>query len=498
MICLYVSQCDERILKRREDAEEDSKGEKEQIIVLSRYRQSVRANRKATWFEQIMAAIALTNLILVLFDLSYIPYRDLYLRTLPNFTEWYGEKFKGIEPDRTTVAYLKLVDRLESQEIDDSKALLAQLREQSTVIVDENPFAVASKSGTLERIKNLMRDRFQEDSSKAAFNQFWSEDYLQTNTAEKLAFFDREIRPLMNVNYFRGINERGNPIDSFWRIDLWFMALFATEFLIRTYVLSRRHENASWPDAMLWRIYDVPLFIGFWRWLRIIPVTLRLHQAGWVNLEPMRNRVSRAIVSQFAVELTEIVLLRAIDQTQRLIQEGDVTRWLLAASDRNQYVDLNGIDEVQTLTKRLSDVMVYKVLPRVKPDLDALIEHSVIGALQQAPAYQGLKFMPGFDNISAQISHQVVAELSKTMTQSLQAAVADPKTATLTGRLLDRLGETLRYELQNAETTTDIRQLISDLLEEVKINYVERIAGEDVEQIRASRYRIYDAANRRR
>ena len=106
--------------------------------------------------------------------------------------------------------------------------------------------------------------------------------------------------------------------------------------------------------------------------------------------------------------------------------------------------------------------------------------------------------MPGFDSISAQISHQVVAELSKTLTQSLQAAAADPKTATLTGRLIDRLGETLRYELQNAETAAEIRQLISDLLEEVKINYVERIAEEEEEQIQASRYRIYGAASRRR
>ena len=465
-------------------------------MALSRYRQRVRTKRKATWFERMMAAIALINLTLVLFDLSYIPYRDLYLRFFPALTEWYGERFKGIEPERTTVAYLELVDSLEAQNIEDSEALLAQLRERSAAIVDEDPFAVAGKSGTLERIKNLMRDRFQEDSSKAAFRQFWSADYLQTDTEEKLAFFESEIRPLMNTNYFRGINERGNPIDLFWVIDIWFMALFAVEFLARTYVMSLRHKNATWLDAMLWRAYDVPMFLGFWRWLRVVPVTLRLHQARWVNLEPVRNRISRAVVSQFAVELTEIVLLRALDQTQRLVQDGDITRWLLAASDRNQYVDINGIDEVQTLAKRLSDVMVYRVLPKVKPDLDALIEHSVVGALQQAPAYQGLKFMPGFDNISAQISHQVVAELSKTLTQTLQAAFADPQTAALTSRLLDRLGDTLRYELQNAETTMEIRQLISDLLEEFKINYVSRIAEEDAEQMEAARYRIYGVTGR--
>lgn len=465
-------------------------------MALSRYRQRIRAKRKATWFERIMAAIALINLVLVLFDLSYIPYRDLYLRLFPDLTEWYGERFKGIEPERTTVAYLSLVDTLADRNIEDSAALLAQLRDRSAAIIDEDPFAVAGKSGTLERIKNLMRDRFKEDSAKDAFSQFWSEDYLRTDTAEKLGFFNSEIRPLMNSNYFRGINERGKPIDLFWQIDIWFMALFAAEFLARTYVLSLRHKNANWLDAMLWRIYDVPMFVGFWRWLRIVPVTLRLHQARWANLEPVRNRISRAIVSQFAVELTEIVLLRALDQTQRLVQEGDITRWLLAASDRHQYVDINGIDEVQTLAKRLLDVLVYRVLPKVKPDLDALIEHSVVGALRQAPAYQGLKLMPGFDSISAQISHQVVAELSKTLTQTLQAASADPKTAALTGRLLDRLGEALRYELQNAETAVEIRQLVNDLLEEFKINYVSRIAEEDAEQMEAARYRVYGVTRR--
>lgn len=445
-----------------------------------------------------MAAIALINLALVLFDLSYIPYRDQYLRFFPSLTRQYGERFKGIEPERTTVAYLELVDTLENRDIEGSEALLGQLRERSEAIVDEDPFAVAGKSGTLERIKNLMRDRFQEDSSKLAFNQFWSEDYLQTDTEEKLAFFNSEIRPLMETNYFRGINERGNPIDLFWQIDIWFMALFAAEFVARTYVLTLRYKNASWLDTMLWRIYDVPMFVGFWRWLRIVPVTLRLHQAKWANLEPVRNRISRAIVSQFAVELTEIVLLRALDQTQRLVRDEDITKWILAASDRNQYVDINGINEVQTITKRLSDVVVYKVLPKIKPDLDALIEHSVVGALQQAPAYQGLKFMPGFDNISAQISHQVVAELSRTLTQTLQAAFADPKTAALTSRLFDRFGETLRHELQNAETTTEVRQLVNDLLEEFKINYVSRIAEEDSEQAEAARYRIYGVASRTR
>lgn len=454
-----------------------------------------------------MAAIALLNLILVLLDMSYIRFRDLYFQVAPAATVWYGERFKGIEPERTTVEYLSLVAALEQEIADRPSAdltrpavtnLLEQLRAQSITLIDENPFAVAGKSGTLERIKNLMRDRMMDTSAKQAFSQFWDSPNLSAaSVREELAFFDEQIRPLMETNYFRGISESGYPIDQFWLIDIWFMALFAAEFLARTYVMSRRYPSTTWLDAMLWRIYDVPLFIGFWRWLRVIPVTIRLHQAKLINLEPARNRISRALVSQFAVELTEIVLLRGIDQLQRVVQEGDVRQMLKAASKR-RYVDINGVDEVQTIAKHLSDLLVYQVLPKTKPELDALLQHSVVGALQQAPAYQGLKFMPGFDGLSAQISHQVVSELSKTLTTTLQEALADEKGAALTSRLIASFTEHLQAAIQNADTLDEVRSLIVDLLEEIKINYVEGIAAEDVDQMQATRYRLYGATQRSR
>lgn len=468
-----------------------------QVVVVKKKRP------RATWFERLMAAIALINLILVLFNLSYIPYRDHYLQLFPETTVWYGERFKGIEPERTTTHYLSLVDELiayRNGQQDDSfnpQETLVALREQSTVIIDENPFAEAGKSGALEQIKNELRTYEDNDSAKEAFNQFWSSaEYSNPTDAANLQFFETEIRPLMETNYFRRINESGNPVDLFWQIDLGFMVLFALEFLARTFALSRRQPATSWLDAMLWRLYDIPMFIGFWRWLRVIPVTLKLHQAQWVNLEPVRNRLSRALVSQFAVELTEIVLLRVIDQAQRLIRDGDISRILIAATDRSQYVDINGVNEVETITKRLADVVVYQVLPKVKPELDALLQHSVVGALQQAPAYQGLKFMPGFEGLSQQISAQVVTELSKTLNQTLQNAFADKQGAALTSALFTSFGEHLSQEIQRADTMAEVRSLVVDLLEEIKINYVERIAEEDVEQRQEARYRIYGVTSR--
>ncbi|NJO49898.1 MAG: hypothetical protein HC840_11155 [Leptolyngbyaceae cyanobacterium RM2_2_4] len=47
-----------------------------------------KARRRARLFERIMAAIALLNFALVLFDYSYIPFRDFYLRQIPPITLW--------------------------------------------------------------------------------------------------------------------------------------------------------------------------------------------------------------------------------------------------------------------------------------------------------------------------------------------------------------------------------------------------------------------------
>lgn len=39
-----------------------------------------KVSPRSLWFDRLMAFLALANLGLVLFDLSYVPARDLYLR----------------------------------------------------------------------------------------------------------------------------------------------------------------------------------------------------------------------------------------------------------------------------------------------------------------------------------------------------------------------------------------------------------------------------------
>ncbi|MEO0432978.1 MAG: hypothetical protein AAF151_14930 [Cyanobacteria bacterium J06656_5] len=471
-----------------------------------RPRSSARRRTFQLWFERLMVAIATANLLLVAFDLSYIRFRDQYLKVLPQPTTWYGQTFKGIEGHRVTDAYLEDVAALqatletEALESPTVQQHLADLQQSSVNLIDENPFAVANKSGTLERIKQLMRDRTgQENSSKDAFRTFWSQAHLESDLSEELDFFNTQIRPRIETNYWRSIGFNGLPTDRFWLIDSPFIILFATEFLARTYVLSRRHANSNWFDAMLWRIYDVPLFLPFWRWLRVVPVVVRSNQAQLSHLDSLQSRLNRLLISQFAVELTEVVFLRMIDQVQNLIKEGQISRWVFElTAGKENYIDLNDVDEVQTIAKRLTDIIVNKVLPEIKPDIDAVLSHTVTGAIAQAPAYQGLSILPGFTNLSGQLTQQISAEVSKNLYGSLKQALADDKGADLMGKLVESFGQHLRDELQEGNTLNELQLLITAFLEELKVNYVERIANDDVETRQANTYRLYSTTQKAR
>jgi hypothetical protein len=460
--------------------------------------------RRNLWFERVMASLALVNLLLVLFDLSYIPMRDFWLHhqikffgftlqiPLPPITKWY-DPIKGIEPYRDTQQYLQRVDALESQisqtgvRSPQVEAILQELRRRSTEIVDTNPFQVANKTGTLEKIKNRMREhvfRSKDASAKESFRTFWSQNYLATRGREQgLGFFNREIRPLFETNYYRPLGENGEFVNRFGLIDFPFFIVFGLEFLARTWFISRRRLGVSWLDAMLWRWYDIFLLLPVFRWLRIIPVTIRLNQAELLDLDRIQRQASQGFVATIAEDLTEVVVIRVINQIQSSIREGDIANWLSKREVR-PYIDLNNTDEVAAITSLLMQLAVYQILPKIRPDIEALLQHHLEKVLNQSPAYQGLQKLPGMEQLQHDLTGRLVKEISQALYDGLNSAMEpDPVGDQLFRRLIEHLSEALGSEIQAKQTLQKIQSLLTDLLEEIKVNYVERLSEEDLEAV---------------
>lgn len=474
---------------------------------------SKKGLRRSLWFERGMAILALVNLLLVLFDLSYIPLRNFWLQgriqvlgltlgqvrfpgltlkiPLPPITQWY-DPIKAIEPYRDTDQYLKRVDDLENQMLvtgvrsPQVEVILQDLRRLSEEMVDTNPFALANKTGTLEKIKNRMRQHIpsEENSAKEAFRRFWSQNYLATyDQSQGIEFFNREIRPLIETNYYRPIEENGEFVDRFWLIDLPFVILFGLEFVARTWLISRRHIGVSWLDAMLWRWYDIFLLMPFWRWLRVIPVTIRLNQAELIDLSRIQKQISQGAVAGMAEDLTEVVVVSVINQVQGSIRSGDIARWLSKREVR-PYIDINNTDEVAALTSLVMRLVVDRVLPKIKPDIEALLHHNLEKAIKQSPAYQRLEVLPGLEQAQHQLTERLATEITQALYDGLNSALEeDPIGEELFKRLLEHLSEAIGSEIQAKQTLQRIQSLLTDLLEEVKINYVERLSEEDLEKI---------------
>lgn len=458
------------------------------------------------WFERLMGLGALINLVLVILDLSYMPLRDQYLRFLPQLTTWYGETFKGIEPDRFTAHYLDTVDQLEQQVSQTgltsiaAQEILEDLQQQSTAIITENPFQLANRSGNLERIKNEMRDRMEVDSATDAFNEFWDASYLtQAGFPTEIAFFNSEVRPLVETNFFRRTAIHGGFEDLFWRIDMWFNLLFGLELLARSIYLDRRYKNFTWRDAILWRWYDLLLLVPFsairlpWlALLRIIPVTIRINQSNLINLDPIQNSISRFAISQVAVEITEMVVLRIIDQMQSLVRDGSASQALLNPGAGRRYIQIGGVNELEVIAQRLAALMVYNVLPQVKPEIDALLKHTITQAFDSTPGYQGFRQLPGIGDLPDQVAQRMVTQLSANLYDALKGSLENETGSGLTRDLIQKLGDTFKVQLKENENVEEIEGLVVDFLEEFKLNYVKRLADADVDRLIEERYQLYN------
>jgi hypothetical protein len=436
------------------------------------------------------------------------PFRILFFSIAPYY-DW----VKGIEPYRSTEKYLERVDQLtqkvaqnptlitgknstltENETIknstntgDNVDEILADLREKSKEMISTNPFQLANKTGALERIKNKMRARVygtKDSSATEAFETFWTKEYLlQNGFSNELMFFYRDIRPLMQTNYFRAIGENSQPVDNFPLLDFPFFVIFLTDFLIRTRLISRRYPGISWFDAMLWRWYDAFLLIPVFRWLRIIPLVIHLDQAKFINLNKIRAQFVQGFVAVIAEEMTEVLVIRLIDQMQDLIRRGKL-REVLDNQGQRSYVDINNQNEIVEITRIVSQVMLDKVLPQIQPDVEKFLIYNIEQILSRSTPYQQLQMLPGVRPLQTQIMTQLIGQLYERTLEALQTLLKeDPIFDKLLATLVTNLRQTTNKEMMQKHNLATIEMLLNDLLEEIKINYVKELSQADIDSI---------------
>ncbi|HIK37886.1 MAG: hypothetical protein N3D76_01440 [Geminocystis sp.] len=470
--------------------------------------------------SKIFAIISALNFGLVIFDITYIPLRDIWLNgkitlgkfkmgpyeykginlkiiptSVSNFLVQY-DLIKGIQPHRDTQAFLDKYNSLKQTiyakglESPEAEAIIAELRQASDEMITSNPFALAGKTGTLETIKNRMRDYMKnyiynpQDSSRIAFTSFWNREFLAKNTQEKLRFFDNQIIPLIRTNFFRPFSESGEFVDYFGLIDFPFIAVILADFVIRCFGISLRYRGVSFKDAILWRWYDLIFLLPRYRWLRIVPVMIRLDESKIVSLEDIKKQASQGFVATVAEDITEIVVLRIFNQVQKLIETGSIERLVISQNPEREYIDLNDINEVAEISKILVNLIVEEILPQIRSEVEALLAYILEKTLKESPIYNNIIFLNDGEKIVKEISQKTAAAVYRALGETLNKLREEDKVFEqhLT-KIFGKIGDTINLRPRAKQDINKIEGLLVALLEEVKVNYIMSLAAEDIESI---------------
>ena len=289
-----------------------------------------------------MVYLAIVNLGLILFDLTYLWLRPYYFQHLPAVTRIY-DPVKGIEPEPLTTEVLALVDRLTEQmaaaaPFVDLEATLAEIRALSVTMVVEDPFERSGLSRSLIRVLKEMQLYLQGEPGGMAVVQgmnseegllyFWSLQPVPERLPGRVQFFQTQVAPLMEVNFYRTYDLSGNLTDNFWKIDLPFLLVFAADFFIGWFLSIRRGTYATWFLYPIFHWYDllgiIPLRqFRLFRLFRIASIYIRLHRSEYSKVgDDVVSRTVKYFANIISEEISDMVSLRILNETQSEIREG--------------------------------------------------------------------------------------------------------------------------------------------------------------------------------
>lgn len=429
-----------------------------------------------TWrlaWDLFMVYLALLNLGLILFDLTYLWLRPQYFRHLPALTRLY-DPVKGIEPHPVTEAYLDLTRRL-GEELETGQLLavegtLAELRQLSMSMVADNPFERSGQERSLIRMLVGMREKFEQEgdvpvselSAEEGVSLYWSLEPDPGRLGPRLEYFNQALAPLLEVNYQRSYDLGGELTDHFWRLDLPFLLIFAAEFFIRWYLALRRSTYSRWFFFPILNWYDIlgilPVKqLRFFRLFRLVSVYLRLSRSEHSIVgDDFISRTIKYFANIITEEISDMVALRILNETQEELREGTHKRIIRTVAEAHR-------DALAAqLAIQIRDLLANEqVRQQAREFLDANLEQAVESAT-------ALRMMPVPDIVLRPlvnvVGQAVFSAFADTLEATLSSAEGQEAVRTMIGEAVDGLV----LEMTEGELEELVREISIEVIGHMK------------------------------
>jgi hypothetical protein len=435
-----------------------------------------KATVRSLW-DLFMVWVVLVNLTLILFDLTYLWLRPIYFKYVPVVTRVW-DPVLGIEPhpltgeliDKAAVAeqQLKLAPRSQ-----DLEATVEDLRALTIRVFSENPF---ERSGQTEKLVAIgegmarVTDRTAVDFSEpetvtAVVNDFWTgpPELLR----HRLELFDKNFRPLLAVNYFRGYDLNGNLVNHFWKIDLPFLILFWIEFMVRWFLAVKRQTYARWYFFPIFYWYDLLSLIPVTalrplRLLRVVSIYMRLRQSELSRVgSDLLSRAIAYISNIITEEVSDRVAVRILSEFGEEIADGTHIRIA-----RNT-VEPRREEIQQVLVEQIRDILTdEETIERFRELLQLNLEKAVDES-------ESLRALPVPHIVVKPVVHAVGEVILDTTLETVEATIESPEGEEAVSAVASSILENIFYgpALAHIESLAkDIAlQVIDNMMDVVKV-----------------------------
>ncbi|MEM7180232.1 MAG: hypothetical protein AAF518_04935 [Spirochaetota bacterium] len=266
------------------------------------------------------------------------------------------EKYYELVSDYRKFQGLKTPEGFEKAKED----ILAKMDAQMLRIVSQNPFADSGQTavfktmqgivkGEYDKVKTYRTDKSLRDllksnnpgqhisSTTVAFTWFWR--VRKTSAKEKFTYFNKNLKPLFAINYYRKIGKSGKPVDNFWTIDAPFLCFFLLEFLISWFLAIKRKTYIAWFLYPMYHWYDILGLIPvasfrFFRLIRIYTMYQILQKSEFTNVgDDMISRTIKYYSNIIKEELSDMVTIQILTESQAEIRSGQSMKILTDTID---------------------------------------------------------------------------------------------------------------------------------------------------------------------
>ena len=421
---------------------------------------------RLTW-DLFMIFIAVINLLMILFDLTYFVFRTRYNAMAPELVQLY-DPLKGVESNPEFEAYRSSAIRY-FQESD--AAVRDSLQKELSLLSEELGTTYRDffqQTGQWQMVREMtatMHASLPQSKQLISTRQYRLQDvgpvfWTELDQQKQQEVFQNVIEPTLQNLFYRNRQLDGSFVDRFILLDAPFLLLFLLEFLGRWIYTIRKRYIERWWLFPIYNWYDILGLIPFayfriFRLVRILSIYIRLHRSELTTVgQDIFSRTFKRYSNILTEELSDRVAVRLLTEIQSEIRGGASLDIIVQALRENKE-PLKEI-VIETLQNFSAD----------SPALDEtrrLLEKSLDRAALNVPS---LRFVPDF--IKSRLTREIGLAVFDAMNESMVEAWQNEVGAQLISEAIDFALEEMNHPTTGQKADALYREVAVEVVENLK------------------------------